>query len=384
MEPTNNDPRAERLFLPSASSFESTALCPGREQLLATLPASDIIGKPNEAAETGTRIHKARETGNTDDLSEEELAIFNRGIGNEKRIVAEWCQKFNISNFTEQPPETRLFLNWEETMEPAASAQLDVHFTAGAHVLVIDLKTLYCTWLTPAERNYQGRLQAVLAAREYDAKHVRMAFNKAMFGTSDVVDYGEEDLSYAEASIFQRLWESKQPGAPRHAGMWCRNCPAVARCPESGAFAMLPSRVPVAGMSSTADVTALVETMTPDDLVAIFKKSSVISKILDAVKDRLKGMSAGELQVLGLGKKPGRKLDPITNPLQAYLLLKRDGIPEADMWAALNFSKPKLVAAVQKSKAGMTKKQLEVWLFEQMIAPYIEKQRAEDSLEAIG
>ena len=380
---TEQDPRSERLFLPSASSFESTALCPGREQLLATLPAETIIGKPNEAAETGTRIHKARETGKTDELSEEELAIFNRGMENEKRIVADWCQKFNISNFAEQPPETRLFLNWEETMEPAASAQLDVHFTAGAHVLSIDWKTLWNPWLTPAERNYQGRLQAVLAAREYDAKHVRMAFNRAMFGTSDVVDYGEQDLAYAEASIFQSLWESKQPGAPRHAGMWCRYCQAKAVCAEAGAFAMLPSRVPVAGMSSTADVTALVETMTPDDLVAIFKKSSVIDKILDAVKFRLKGMSAEELQVLGLGKKPGRKLDPITNPLQAYLLLKREGVPEADMWAALNFSKPKLVEAVWKSKAGMTKKQLELWLFSQMLEPYIEKQTADSSLEIL-
>ena len=53
------------------------------------------------------------------------------------------------------------------------------------------------------------------------------------------------------------------------------------------------------------------------------------------------------------------------------------------MWAALNFSKPKLVEAVRKSKAGMTKKQIESWLFENMLSPWIEKQKAEDSLEIL-
>ena len=101
---------------------------------------------------------------------------------------------------------------------------------------------------------------------------------------------------------------------------------------------MLPSRVPVAGISSTADVTSLVETMTPDDLCTIFKKSSVIDKILDAVKDRLKGMTAEELQALGLGKKPGRKLDKITNALHNWGFVFRLTDPQGRPLKDLKFS----------------------------------------------
>ena len=352
--------------------------------MIATLPP-EADSAPDEAALRGTRIHAALETGKFDDLAQDEAEDAQKMVESEKAIHNKWCADNAIT--CNDPPagkEVRLWLNDPETMEPVLSGKLDLFYVTGDCACVIDFKSgAWNTRLTPSQRNFQLRVQAVLLWREFDGiKKIRVAFAKPN-SFLDFTDYTATDLAYSEAEIMHTIWRTKQPGAPRRAGLHCRWCKAKAFCVESGAFAMLPSRVPVAGMSSTADVTALVETMTPDDLVAIFKKSSVISKILDAVKDRLKGMSAGELQVLGLGKKPGRKLDPITNPLQAYLLLKRDGIPEADMWAALNFSKPKLVEAVRKSKAGMTKKQIESWLFDNLLGPYIEKQRSDDSLEVL-
>jgi hypothetical protein len=373
---------SERLDLPSASSFESDVLCPGRRQLLASLPPTAFKQSDDDEASRGTRIHKARETGNTLELDEEDLEIYDRGLATEKAALAQWQLDFHIEQCHEGPGEERLFLNWPDTLQPATSARLDVHYCAAGRVLVVEWKSLWCSNLTAAERNWQGRLQAVLIAREYDAKHVRVVFNKAMFGKTDVVDYGETDLAFAEKSIFQHLWETQQDEAQRRPGPWCRYCPAKPYCPEAGAMAMLPAVMSgITRGPEGLDVTRYVAQLAPLDLKAIFERSAIIGKILDAVKGRLKSFTDEELAALKIGRKPGRKLDPIVDTKGLWDKLVSEGVTPDELWPALSWSKGDLLKALQRDK-GWAAGPAKGWR-DQIIEPFIEKKSAEASLERI-
>lgn len=375
---------AERLDLPSASSFETDVLCLGRQAMLRTLPPEAFKAGDTEEAERGNRIHKAREKLDPSELDEEDTAIYKRGLATEGAILAKWCEfhGFALADVEEMPRELRLYLNWPDTGAPATSGKLDVHYRAfkdgAAYILVVDWKSLWCSNLTPAEKNWQGRLQAVLAAREYDAVNVRMVFNKAMFGRGDDVEYQAADLAFAEHSIFQGLWEMKQPDAPRHAGPHCRYCPAKPYCPEAGSYNLLPSVV----ANSIADPVAAVQALVPADLKRIFMAMPTVTKIGEAVKERLKAMSNEDLAALGMGRKLGRNLDPIADVQAAFNALKEFGISEAELWKALKMTKGELVKAIQRDQ-GWGKEQTEGWLWNQILEPFIEKKRADDSLEVL-
>ena len=71
-QPTYKD--AERLDLPSASKFERLAACPGSRALEDAIPPQPqqvIADAKDDLAESGTIIHRARETGNTLELDTE-------------------------------------------------------------------------------------------------------------------------------------------------------------------------------------------------------------------------------------------------------------------------------------------------------------------------
>lgn len=382
---TYRDP--ERLDKASASAFEIDAACPGRQNMLRALPPEAFRETSDEDAAMGTRIHKARETGNTLELDSDELDIYRRGMDSETEIVSQWAEAFSVDQYKEGPREVRLWLNDPQTLRPVLSAKLDVHYVALPHVLVIDWKSLWCKHLTPAVRNYQARVQAVCAANEYGAMHVRVAFNKAMFGKSDPVDYTLSDLPYAEHSLFYHLWESRQPDAQRKAGQHCNYCVAKAWCPEAGAYSMLPSVVAAnavnGGLSDSGlDPKAMVERLVPADLVMLFRRSGVITKILEEAKSRLKGFSDGELEALGLRRKEGRKLDPIVDAKGAFECLRDEhGISESELWSAMKISKAELVDAIRRDQ-GWGKEQTQGFIDGQL-SKVIDRKRAESSLEAL-
>jgi len=368
----------------SASKFEIVALCEGQPQLEAVLRSKNLIHETNdEYSSLGTAIHKARETGDTSQLTEEGLEIYNRGMENERRILEQWMDDLVI---VEAPPchkETRMWIHWPDGTK-ATSAKLDVYYVWDSpdfvtHILVVEWKTLWCSNLTPAERNYQGMVQAVCAYREYGATSIRVAFNKAMFGASDAVDYSEEDLKRAEARIFQHLWAAKQPGATTNAGAWCRHCVCQPHCPSAASMSLLPSVMAnVTKGVSKADVGAAVARLGPADWKFIHERASVIRNILDSATKCLKGLSADDLKALGLQIGEGRRLDPITNVVGAYKALEHSITPEL-LWGCLSFEKGKIVEAVMVSK-GMTKKEAQMWVKE-TLAPFITEERASGSLE---
>lgn len=331
-----SDPRLGR---PSASRLDILCLCPGSEQLRRTLPP-EALESDDEYTEAGRKLHKAWETGSTFDLSESELEIYNNGIKTERQIIADWCQEFDITTFVEGERECRMYLHDPNTLQVVASGQLDAHYIAGvadSRVLVVDRKALWCPNLTPAERNYQGRLQAVLASIEYDARHVRMAFNKAMWGRQDSCDYDATSLQRARDSIFQSLWEAEQPGAQRRPGRWCLHCPCKAYCEDAATVASLPA------ITSSGGPLALVQTMPVEDLAVVWKKRGQIEKIFEAITNRLSALSDEQLSEIGLKKTAGKKLDKIKDVAGVVCYLRSKGISEGSLYLGMSFGKEKLV-----------------------------------------
>jgi hypothetical protein len=367
----SDDPRKGRV---SASRVEILCLCPGSEQLRRTLP-QEALDTGDEYTDLGSKLHKAWETENSFELSESSLEIYKNGLQTLGGILTEWCREFNIEKFEEGERELRLFLNDPSTMLITASGQLDRHFIAGPYVLICDFKALWAPNLTPAERNYQGRLQAVMAAKEYDAKHVRMAFVKAMFGRQDVADYNDVALGFAEASIHRAIWESEQPGAQRRPGRHCTYCACKAFCEDAASYSMLPS---VQRRDTLKDTLALVETLPPEDIVPVWRKWGEVEKIFAAMETRLKALPAEEHERLGLKLTAGKKLDRIKDNVGAFNALRAAGLSSEQIIGALRFGKGELVNLYQ-TMTNCRDAEGEAW-YNSQLGDFIERDRAKPSL----
>jgi len=365
----NEDPR---LGLPSASRFETLALCPGSEQLRRSLDPATLASN-DSYSETGRTIHKARETGNILPLDEGELEIYKRGMATEKDILQQWLEDYRIETYAEAQTEQRLFLNDPATMQPVTSGQLDVLYVAPPYALVIDWKSLWCTHLTPSDRNWQGKLQAVLVANEYDLEHVRMAFNKAMFGKADQCDYNLQGLAYAEFSIRQALWEAEQPGAPLRPGSQCIFCPCKAHCPEAISYATLPAMPAMNG-----DPLTLVNVVPIESLAGVWRKKGVITKIFEAINKRFLELPAEELTRLGFKRTDGRKLDSIKDVPGAFAMLIQAGLDETAILNTMSIGKGDLTKAIQEFKQ-VRKAEAEAWIDAQL-DQFIERKRSAPSL----
>lgn len=380
----------ERLDLPSASSFEIDVACPGNRNLRKLLPPEpeDKKEEVDEITLTGTLIHRARETGDTSELDADALATYNAGLDYEKRLVASWCQDHSINDYREGPREERLWLHDQQTGERILSAKLDVQYLQQPRaykLLCVDWKTGWSWHLTPSQRNWQLRVQAVLAWREYDGiQSVRVGFVKPIATSDrlDFTDYNIDDLRRSEEMIRAKLWEVGQPFAERRAGPHCNYCPCKGElCPESMAYALIPTVVARASNIPELDkyqAASLVDRLTMEDVKALHLRAGIIVKILDAAKAKLKRLDDETLKSLGLVRKPGRKMFTITNVKEAFEFLKSFPIAEEEIWKAMGFSNGELVDALRRDQ-GWEKAKAEGFV-KGRLYPFAETKQAEGSI----
>ena len=378
-----------RLDRPSASGFGIVSVCLGQPNLKRQLP-DNVVELPDDLTDSGTKIHKARETGDFSELDEVELPLYEAGLRYEKKLFERWAQENEIVNWTEGVRENRLWLHDPQTGEPALSGQLDVHFigtnAAGEmFILVVDWKTGFAWSLTPSQRNWQLRVQAVLAWREYnDVKNVWVAFVKPR-ATSDRIDftpYQLEDLKRSEEAVHQILWRSKQEDAPRVPGTHCDWCPCKSFCKEAAAYAMLPSVFnPDTPVLSEGDIPAMIEQLSPKDLALLYRRSRVIGKILEADKARLKTFNQDQLREIGLRREANSPRSKITKTGEAYNALRTFGISSEELWTALKFTKGELTDALRRDQ-GWGKAQTEGFIKGQL-AQFMETSEVEDSIVSL-
>ena len=374
-----------RLGKPSASSFSLDALCPGRQQLLNEL--GDIPEPVDEDAERGTMLHEAWRLAGTVGVpfeDSEDTDIYERGLNLVHEATQAWTLWLqNGPPIKEGPREERFYLR-DDKGEVIASGQADRHYICEDNVLVIDFKSLWCRSLVPAELNWQARLLAVLVAREYDAKHVRFAFLKAMMGNADIVDYNQDDLKRAEWSINQVLWESRQNGAQRRPGPHCRRCKAVSGCPEAAAWQMLPSvQAKANGEGITPAVAAeLVQHVSLLDCAKIHTSSTARHNIENAVKARLKALPEPDLAELGLMFGKAKVLRPITHTQAAFEFLLSWGVPADKLWRVTTMSNGELAKVVQQALGLKSQKEAQSWI-RTKLAPWITELECDKPLEQI-
>jgi hypothetical protein len=253
-----------------------------------------------------------------------------------------------LSDFQEGPLELRLWLNDPETFQPVCSARLDVHYIGKGDdqtmVLLHDWKSglamyKYCP---PARSNWQMKVAAVIAAEEYGASWVRVELNRMEHQNPhvDSFDYDPDRLRKARADVFEAL-AGIHPGASRRPGDCCGFCPCKAHCPESAAMSMLP--LPMAGTQAMVGrskkelIAAKVATMTPEALAYVWRRSSIITNTVEAIKSRLKRLPAEELAKVGvrLGDGIGRDSIPGECTRDAIKHFVKMGIPEERAWQLL-------------------------------------------------
>lgn len=344
----NDEPR---LGLPSASVFEILAECNGQQQLLKSLPPETIAEQKDiedPLRDRGLRIHKARETGNTLELTLEETELYQSGLRYETRLLEKWKETFVIEKIQEGPRELRLWLHEPGNLDPICSGQLDVHFISGNRAHIIDWKTGFLSHLVGAPGNWQLRLQAVLLKWEYpQLTDIRVAFAKPMYEKSelDFADYSEMDLKYSHDAIIYLLWMSTQLDAPRRAGVHCRWCPCKTHCPEAFAYALLPSAYAKLEKKKIEPK----DEVTPQDLYRLWEAGSAIRSILDAVVDRLKTWTDEELATIGIARGKPTPVLEWTDVKGAFeFLLNEKSWNEEGLWKCLSFVLGNLEQQIQR------------------------------------
>lgn len=125
----------------------------------------------------------------------------------------------------------------------------------------------------------------------------------------------------------------------------------------------------------------MVSSMKPDDLVRIWENSSVITKIIDAVKDRLKSMPKEELAKLGLKLGSGRSMTIIEDTPNAFRYLQSQFADEEEVLKMVTISKAAVVAGFKQNR-GVSKQAAEEW-FEANFQRWISKSESAAPLARI-
>src|SRR5271166_6184100 len=186
----------ERENLPSISQFEAMALCPARWQLGQQVP------EPPESADAqyGNQVHRAMETGETDDLTDEQRETAHEMAVQEQLLV----RKVFGGIASEQYREKRFWYRQPvacrvpgEEHRKLFSGKLDYAAFVHSHErisLYIDYKTLWGN-VTPPARNLQLRGGAVLMKQNFGSRRAFVAIcqpTKRKFAIA--AEYGAEEL----------------------------------------------------------------------------------------------------------------------------------------------------------------------------------------------
>ena len=363
----------EREGLPSASNSPLWN-CAGQRNLM------EACGNPKSESTAdstrGDRIHAAFETGNTLMLDEEQAETYQQGVKFMDMLLDSWTKQNDLAAYIEGPREERMWFR-DEALTPLASAKLDRHYLSGIHGLVVDLKSGWVPNLIPSPRSTQLRLQMACLKDEYpELEHIRVAFAKAKLthGYNDYCDYGPDDIKHAQEWVRQHLWQIRQPDAPRTPGRHCDYCPVQGWCVEAGAYSLMPSVIADQSMRlPIIDPVMAVSQMTLDDLFKIWQSSGLITKIMTAVKNRLKALPDSELAMLGIRKAKGRDNYAVVD-IEAAIAILGDGNAgwsSQTIYSCMEFSNTKLAEEARRQIGFTNDEHATKWVREKLASTMI-------------
>lgn len=225
----------ERLGKDSASSAHRRRRCAGSVNLVNALRETNSLPtpEPDEDAQSGTIIHLAwcgRYSGTLTPMQAETLTTLQRL---EKMITVDWAGN---DEFSLLGREQRLWLH--DGLEPIHSGQFDVAYgtLSTRRMLIIDGKTLFSE-VSPAEENDQLRELVALARFNYPGclSFTAVILQPWVSQRPNIAHYDEAEAELALRLLRLTIAESADPDAPRTPGVWCKHCPALAKCEEARA-----------------------------------------------------------------------------------------------------------------------------------------------------
>lgn len=218
-------------------------------------------------------------------------------------ILEQWESKWRDKPHALTFVETRFWAT-NKAGDKLFSAQPDLVVVSGKRAIVINYKA---GWKDPAEApgNWQIKTEIAVAYQNLGCKSITGVVVTPT-NTPIIGEWSEEGLDKNLSSVIKVASQRGNEAGALVAGNWCRYCKARGICSE--AAKMSTDVIPVDNGVAVTDPVAAVALMQPDALAEVWRKSSVIRSILDAVKGRLEAMEPDALSALGIGKKPGRNL----------------------------------------------------------------------------
>jgi hypothetical protein len=322
----------DRCGLPSASSFERLVYCPGSPAAESACPPRS---EENEIAQRGTDIHEALATDDDSALAITDKIVKDRLRKIEDDAITAWLEEFGLKRESVIVlREVRIWIRTRGALEKVASARVDCAAVCekSGRALVIDAKSGFLD-TTPAEINWQLRVQAVALWHEYNfsVNEIRCAISQGRGKSKyDPVDYDAHSLIWSESQIRFYIQNGKDPFAPRVPGAHCRYCLANGNCAEAASYSMLPIVHTNSVPADKKTIELKVALLDNPSLAFIHSRAPLITAILESVKDRLKGLFRDDLAAVGLELKPNAPMRQITKVQLAYEALKIRGLISDD------------------------------------------------------
>jgi len=294
-----------RLGLPSASAFESYALCPGKYSAEKDLPQEE-----SPWAHRGTELHQADTDGDVLDLDPGDAEFIAKSRGSHEIIVEEWLDDIGVNRMSlVEQREKRLFYRRKGQKLFSGQADYQAICTKAKAGLIVDLKT---GWLgvPPSESNLQLRVLAVLLARNYDLEIVRVAINQPNRKKGQACDYDLEALAGAESELLGIIHRVMVPDAPRYPGTrQCKFCRAKKTCPPALAVAFTLQQPKW-------------ELLAPEQKFRLWNAATLALDIADKIKAAVKADLEKGVVIPGLALKPTGEQRKITDPQKVWETLE--------------------------------------------------------------
>lgn len=273
-----NNPRPDVI---SCSALHRLENCPASWHLSIRAKELDLVPPAGEDAASGTRIHKALETGSDADwqaLSPAENDLAERCQEQALQVYWQWMDDAKYGDVRRQYLEARVGITAErsyfvnsltEGMPYFATGQADVLYIAGDYALVMDYKTGRGE-TDDADSNAQLQGLAAIVSRLPNApSKIRVAIIQPFAGPPTIADHGVASL-HAARHWLSHVHDKAMTGGEPNLGDWCQYCPARALCPAK---------------NESLDASALVQNGLPDDA-----KGAMIARAIELPAEELAGL----------------------------------------------------------------------------------------------
>jgi hypothetical protein len=351
----------------------------------------------SEDAASGTRIHRALETGDFLGLSADEEYTAEMCQQQERQLVEEWLGNAPGPGVVNPLLEHRLGLTTiggvvdvtdAVTVPFCVTGQADVIVIDGNRGLVIDYKTGRGE-VEHAADNAQLRGLAVLVAMRWRLESVRVAIVQPWAGKPTVADYDGLRL-LASHGWLTRILERAKNATPSdfRAGDWCQYCPARNRpCPALTEKAVQPVEsmaltLPADDETARAALFARAMEMPAEKLAGLHRGLKLVGWYVAAVEGAARLRAADDVefqQYYRIETSLGNR--EITDAQAAFNALLPLGVTAADALAACSMSLGPIENAVRI--ASGIKSQTEKRTLYNMTADQAKK-AVNDALEAAG